>query len=336
MSVFIVAELSANHGNNIDIVKKSIVKAREIGCDAIKIQTFRPDQITLDCDNEYFRIDNGTLWDGTTLYNLYKGTYLPWEWHEEIFDYAKKIGITLFSTPFDESAIELLEKCNNPIYKIASFEITDLNLIRKAAECGKPMVISTGIATEEEIIDAISVCKEANNFDITLLQCTSEYPARIEDANLATMVDMKDRFGVKIGLSDHTHGSIVASTAVALGACLVEKHFTIDKRIGGPDEAFSLDAIEFSKLVEEIRAVEKCIGKISYDMNEKKEKNRKFARSLFVVQDVKKGDFISRENVRSIRPGDGIAPKYLDSIIGKRFVTDICRGTPLSLKHVEE
>lgn len=336
MGSFIVAELSANHGNSIDIVKESIVKAKKIGCDAIKLQTFRPEDITLDCDNEYFQINNGTLWDGTTLFNLYKSTYLPWEWHEEIFAYAKEIGIILFSTPFDEKAVELLEKCNNPIYKIASFEINDLNLIYKAAECGKPMIISTGIATEDEIRDAIAVCREANNNDITLLQCTSEYPARIEDANLATMVDMKKRFGVKVGLSDHTYGSIVASTAVALGASVVEKHFTLNKKIGGADALFSLDATEFAKLVEDIRMVEKSIGKVSYEISERKEKSRKFARSLFVVENVKRGDKVTAENVRSIRPGDGIKPKYLNELIGKRFTKDICKGTPLSFEFVED
>lgn len=335
MATFIVAELSANHGGSLDIVKQSILKAKEIGCDAMKIQTFRPETITLDCDNSYFQIRQGTLWDGETLFNLYQSTYLPWEWHKEIFEYAKEKGIILFSTPFDNDAIELLEECNNPIYKIASFEITDVNLIKRAAECGKPIVISTGIATEEEIKEAVDACRQVGNNDITLLQCTSEYPARIEDANLATMVDMGNRFGVKVGISDHSLGSEVASTAVAMGACMVEKHFTLNKTIGGADAEFSLDAEAFAKLVEDIRTVEKIMGKVTYELNEKKLKSRKFARSLFVTENVCDGDEITLENVKSIRPNDGLAPKHLEAIIGKRFNKKLERGTPLSLDDIE-
>ena len=335
MKSFIVAELSANHGHDIEIAKKSILKAKEIGCDAIKIQTFRPDTITIDCDNEYFQINHGTLWDGTTLFHLYEGTYLPWEWHEELYAFARNVGMILFSTPFDEEAIDLLEKCNNPIYKIASFEITDVNLIKKAAECGKPMVISTGIATQNEIADAIDVCRKAGNEDITLLQCTSEYPARIEDANLATMVDMGEKYGVKYGVSDHSLGSVVATTAVAMGACIVEKHFTMDKAIGGADASFSLDASEFADLVQSIRTVEKCIGHVSYELTEKKKNSRKFSRSLFVTENVVAGEIITKENVRSIRPADGISPKYLNEIVGKKFSKDVSRGTPMSWDYVE-
>ena len=222
-----VAEISANHGNQIEIVKKSIQKAKEIGCDAVKIQTYTPDTITLDCDNEYFQIDTGTIWDGTTLHKLYQEAYLPWEWHPELFDYARNIGIILFSTPFDFTAVDLLEECGNPIYKIASFEITDVPLIKYAASKGKPMVISTGIGTEEEIREAVEACRVVGNEDICLLKCTSQYPARIEDANLATMVDMKERFGTKVGLSDHTMGDSVALAAAALGAELIEKHFIL-------------------------------------------------------------------------------------------------------------
>lgn len=336
MGAFIVAELSANHGNDINIIKKSIETAKEIGCDALKIQTYRPDTITVDCDNEFFQIKNGTLWDGETLYSLYGKAFLPWEWHMEIFSYANMIGMPVFSTPFDDSAIELLEECGNPIYKIASFEITDINLIRRAALCGKPMVISTGIATEQEIEDAVKTCRDAGNNDITLLQCTSEYPAKLEDANLATMVDMKEKFGVKVGISDHTNGSIASCTAVAMGACFVEKHFILDKDIGGVDAAFSLDAAEFAELVKDIRNVEKCIGKATYELSEKKKNSRKFARSLFVVKDVVAGEIVSKDNIKSIRPGDGIAPKYLNEIIGKKFNHNINKGTPLSFEDIEK
>lgn len=335
MKTFIVAELSANHGNDIEIVKKSLIKAKNIGCDAMKIQTFKPEYITLDCEEDYFKINNNTIWDGNTLYNLYKSTYLPWEWHDELYDFANKIGMILFSSPFDEKAVELLERNNNPIYKIASFEITDTNLIEKVAKCGKPVFISTGIASENEIEEAVDVCRKAGNNDITLLQCTSDYPAKHEDANLATMVDMKKRYGVKVGVSDHSIDNVIATTAVAMGASVVEKHFTLDKTIGGADASFSLDAIEFEKLVYDIRTVEKCIGTVSYELTEKKIRNRKFSRSLFVIKNVKAGDIISDENVRSIRPGDGISPKYLHKIMGKKFLLDVKKGTPLTFDFFE-
>ncbi len=336
MSTFVVAELSANHGNDINIVKQSIKKAKEIGCDAMKIQTFRPESITIDCDKEYFRLNSGTIWDGETLYNLYTGTYLPWEWHEEIFEYARSIDMMLFSSPFDCAAVDLLEKCGNPIYKIASYEITDLNLIRYAAKTGKPIVMSTGIATEEEIQRAVDTCRAANNNDITLLQCTSEYPAKIEDANLATMVDMQKKFGVKVGVSDHSLENVVVTTGVAMGATMIEKHFTLDRSIGGADASFSLDVEQFTKLVQDIRKVEKVMGKVDYSLTPKRQKNRLYARSLFVVKDVAKGDTITEENVRSIRPANGLSPMYYDDVMGKKFVQDVTMGTPLSFDIIEE
>ena len=269
-STFIVAEISANHGKDINIVKKSIKKAKEIGCNAVKIQTYRPDTITLDCDNEYFRLDTGTIWDGQTLYDLYSDAYLPWEWHKELFEYAENENIVLFSTPFDFSSVDLLEKCNNPIYKIASFEIMDIPLIEYAASKGKPMIISAGIATENEIVEAIDACRRQGNNDITILKCTSQYPAKLEDANLVMINDMKKRFDVKVGLSDHTEGDIAAIVAVAMGAEVIEKHFIIDKNIGGPDSSFSMVPDDFKNMILHIRKAEKTVGEIDYNLSENK------------------------------------------------------------------
>ena len=330
MSVKIVAELSANHNHDINIAKQSIEAAKNVGADAIKIQTYTPDTMTIDCDNEYFKVNQGTIWDGITLFSLYEQAYTPWEWHKELFDFAKKIGIEIFSTPFDKSAVDLLENLGCPIYKIASFEITDTPLIKYVASKGKPMILSVGIATLQEIEEAVAACKSQSNNDITLLQCTSQYPANPEDAELMTMVDMKDRFGVKVGLSDHTMGSEVACVATAMGATLIEKHFILDKDIGGPDASFSMNQEEFAKMVEAVRRVEKIMGHPSYEMTESKKNSRIFARSLFVVKDVKKGEPITEDNVRSIRPGYGMSPKDLEDILGKKFALDICRGTPLS------
>ena len=330
MSVKIVAELSANHNHDINIAKQSIEAAKNVGADAIKIQTYTPDTMTIDCDNEYFKVNQGTIWDGITLFSLYEQAYTPWEWHKELFDFAKKIGIEIFSTPFDKSAVDLLENLGCPIYKIASFEITDTPLIKYVASKGKPLILSVGIATLGEIEEAVAACKNQSNNDITLLQCTSQYPANPEDAELMTMVDMKDRFGVKVGLSDHTMGSEVACVATAMGATLIEKHFRLDKDIGGPDASFSMNQEEFAKMVEAVRRVEKIMGHPSYEMTESKKNSRIFARSLFVVKDVKKGEPITEDNVRSIRPGYGMSPKDLEDILGKKFALDICRGTPLS------
>lgn len=332
---FVVAELSANHANNLDVVKKSIETAHEIGCDAIKIQTEKPENITIDCDNKYFRIDSGTLWDGETLFSLYSKTYLPWEWHKEIFEYGKKVGITVFSSPFDKKAVDLLEECNNPIYKIASFEITDIPLIKYIASKNKPVILSSGIATHNEIIDAISACREMGNNDITLLKCTSSYPADLSEMNILTMADMKNKYGVNVGLSDHSEGYIGAVVAVSLGAKVIEKHFTIDRSLGGPDASFSMEPNDFKEMIKQIRMAETARGNVCYELNEKTLSNRNFARSLFVTEDVKKGQIISESNVRSIRPGNGLPPKYLDTILGSCFTEDIERGTPLSFNHLE-
>ena len=336
MGVKIIAELSANHNHDIEIAKNTIKAARDVGADAIKIQTYTADTLTIDCDNDYFKLSQGTIWDGITLYKLYQKAYTPWEWHKELFDYAYQVGVEIFSTPFDNSAVDLLEELNTPIYKIASFEITDVPLIEYVASKGKQMIISTGIATLDEIKEAVGSCKRMNNEDITLLQCTSQYPAKIEDANLSVMQDLKERFNVKVGLSDHTKGSQVATLAVAAGATVIEKHFILDREIGGPDSSFSMNPEEFEEMVKEIRNVEKIMGEPTYELTEKKKNSRVFARSLFVVEDVKSGDFITEKNVRSIRPGYGISPKYIKDIIGKKFIKDINRGTPMEWELIEE
>lgn len=322
---FIVAELSANHGHKLEVALESVRAAKEAGADAVKIQTYTADTITLNCDADDFKV-KGTLWDGRTLYDLYQEAYTPWEWHQAIFDEAKKCGLICFSTPFDKTAVDFLEDLGNPIMKIASFEITDIPLIEYAAKKGKPMVISTGIAMPEDIELALKTCKDAGNNDITLLKCTSSYPAPIEDANLMTMVDMKQRYGVKVGLSDHTMGYDVAIAAVALGATLVEKHFILDRSIGGPDAAFSMEIREFAAMVKSIRNIEKALGEVVYPADPSMIKGREFSRSLYVAEDVKVGDVITEQNVRSVRPGFGLHPKYLQEMIGKKFAKDSEKG----------
>lgn len=334
-SIEIIAEISANHGHNLSIAKDTIKAAKEAGADAVKIQTYTADTLTIDCDNEFFRIEHNTIWDGTTLYKLYQNAYTPWEWHEELFSYAKKIGIEIFSTPFDSSAVDLLEKLKVKRYKIASPEITDIPLIKYVASKGKPIIISVGIATYEDIVDAIQACKDLENDDITLLQCTSQYPAKVEDANLLVMKDLKERFQVKVGLSDHTEGHEVALVAAAMQVSIIEKHFIIDKNIGGPDASFSMDFQEFKDMVSAVRKVECILGHVSYEIDDLKRSSRDFARSLFVTKDVVKGELVSNENIRSIRPGYGLSPKYTDSIIGRKFTENIRRGTPLSWDLIE-
>lgn len=328
-SVFIVAELSANHGHDIQIAKDTIKAAKNAGADAIKIQTYTPDTITIDCDNDYFQVKQGTVWDGTTFYELYKEAYTPWEWHQELFDYAREIGMTIFSSPFDKTAVDLLEELNTPIYKIASFEITDIPLIEYVASKGKPVIISTGIATIEEIKEAVDTCKKMGNNDVTLLKCTSAYPSPYEEMNLLTIPNMKQTFGVNVGLSDHSLGSTVAIGAVALGAKFIEKHVILDRSIGGPDSSFSMEIDEFKEMVDEIRHIESALGEITYDLNEKTKKNREFSRSLFFTEDIKKGEVISKKNMRSIRPGYGLHPRNYNKIIGRQVSKDIDRGTPV-------
>lgn len=327
---FIIAELSANHGGKIEIALDTVRAAKRAGADAIKIQTYTADTITLNSNKDYFKINQGTHWDGMYLYDLYSEAHLPWDWHSKIFEVAKEEGIICFSSPFDKSAVDFLEDLKTPIYKIASFEITDIPLIEYAASKGKPMIISTGIAEEKDIELAIETCKNVGNDDITILKCTSAYPANPKDANLLTIPDIKNRFGVKVGLSDHTMGIEGPLVAIALGATVIEKHFILDKSIGGPDAHFSLDEKEFTQMVKAVRISEKMLGVVDYEMTEKKLKSRQFSRSLFIVKDVKVGEKISRENVRSIRPSFGLHPKNFSKVIGKKFNNDFEKGTPLS------
>lgn len=331
---FIIAELSANHNGSKQTAIDSIIAAKKAGANAIKIQTYTADTLTLNCDAPDFLLGKG-LWEGETFYTLYQKAYTPWEWHEEIFRVAQEEGLVCFSTPFDKTAVDLLEELNNPIYKIASFEITDIPLIKYIASKHKPIILSTGIAMEEDIMLALNTIRAEGCNDITLLKCTSAYPAPIEDANLLTIPDMKQRFGVKVGLSDHTEGSIVPMAAVALGAEVVEKHFIIDRSIGGPDSAFSMEADEFRQMVENIRQVEKSLGYIKYPTDPSKIKGREFCRSLYVAEDIKAGDIITERNVRSVRPGYGLHPKYLFELIGCKVKYDLKVGDRMSWDVVE-
>lgn len=330
MSTFIIAELSANHNGDLDLAIKTIQQAAQCGVDAVKLQTYTADTLTIDHDGPGFVIEGG-LWDGRRLHELYLEAFTPWEWHERLFEVARKCGLVCFSSPFDASAVDLLEDLGNPIYKIASFEITDIPLIEYAASKGKPMVISTGIATDQEILDALDACRRMGNEQVTLLKCTSAYPAPIEDANLKTMVDMRSRYGVETGLSDHTTGHSVAVAAVALGATMVEKHFILDRSMGGVDSAFSMEPSEFKLMVDEIRKTEAALGVVDYSLTEKKKAARQFARSLYVVKDIVMGESFTMENVRSIRPGYGLPPKYLREVLGKAARRSIQRGTPLDI-----
>ena len=315
--VYIIAELSANHGGKIEIAKKTIKAAKEIGANAIKLQTYTADTLTLNSDKDDFIIKGGTLWDGKKLYDLYKEAYLPWEWHEELFRYAREIGIDIFSSPFDKTAVDFLEQFEPSTYKIASFEITDYELIRYTASKRRPMIISTGIATIEEIQDAVDICRSEGNDDIVLLKCTSAYPATLEDANLLTIPNLAQTFGVVSGFSDHTLGTTAPVVATTLGAKVIEKHFILDKSIGGADADFSLDKKEFAQMIQAIRESEKLLGKVDYSLTEKKKKSRQFSRSLYVAKDIKKGEVFSEENIRSVRPGYGMHPKYLKDVLEK-------------------
>ncbi|WP_456449422.1 pseudaminic acid synthase [Hydrogenimonas sp.] len=332
---FIVAELSANHAGRIEIAKETIAAAKEAGADAIKLQTYTADTLTLDCDREDFIIKGGTLWDGRTMYELYQSAYTPWEWHGELFEYAKKIGIEIFSSPFDRSAVDFLENFEPVAYKIASFEITDHALIRYAASKGRPMILSTGIATIGEIQEAVGICRSEGNGQIVLLQCTSAYPAPLEDANLRTIPNLAETFGVAAGFSDHTLGITAPVAAVALGAKMIEKHFILDKSLGGPDADFSLDKEAFAAMVEAVRNAEKLLGKVDYTMTERKRKSRQFARSLYVAEDVKAGEIVTEANVRSVRPGYGMHPRHLPEILGKRFRKDVKKGIPMGWDLIE-
>ena len=333
---FIIAELSANHGGEIEIAKETIRAAKRAGADAIKLQTYTADTITLDVKNDYFKIDQGTHWDGQYFYDLYKEASLPWKWHAELFELAKQEGLVCFSSPFDKTAVDFLEDLNNPIYKVASFEITDIPLIEYIASKGKPIIISTGIADLNDVKLAIETCKNVGNNEITILKCTSAYPALAEDANLLTIPDIADKFKVNSGLSDHTLGIEAPVVAVVLGAKVIEKHFILDKNIGGPDAHFSLDEKEFTEMVKAVRKAEQMMGTVDYEMTEKKKKSREFSRSLFVAEDMKKGDVITLDSVRSVRPGYGLHPKYLKEILDKEVNEDLIKGTPFKLEYISK
>lgn len=319
---YIIAELSANHNGSLQTALDTIKVAKEIGANAIKLQTYTADTLTLNCKNDDFMINGGTLWDGKSLYELYEDAYTPWEWHKELFDYARSINIDIFSTPFDKSAVDFLEQFNPSAYKIASFEITDYELVRYVASKQKPIIISIGIATIEEILDVVNICKIEGNENIVLLKCTSQYPAPFEEANLKTISNMKETFGVEVGFSDHTLGVTAPIVAVTLGAKVIEKHFILDKSIGGADCEFSLDKKEFKLLVDVIRDTEKLLGVVDYSLDEKKQKQRRFSRSLYISKDIKKGEIFTLENIKSVRPGYGLHPKYLNEILGKTSLKD--------------
>lgn len=336
VKVIIVAELSANHNGSKKIAIDTIRAAKRAGADAVKLQTYTADTITLDCKTEDFKIKQGTLWDGRYLYDLYEEAYTPWEWHEELFHVAKEEGLLCFSTPFDKTAVDLLEELGNPIYKIASFEITDIPLIEYAASKMKPIVLSTGIAEIDDIELAVGTCRKVGNNDITLLKCTSSYPAPIEEANLCMIRDFTKRFGVKSGLSDHTLGSLAPSLAVAFGAVMIEKHFIMDRAIGGPDASFSMDEKEFRQMVKDVRTAEQAIGSVSYVLTDRQKAGRCFARSLYVAEDMKAGDVITEKNVRSVRPGYGLLPKYLPEILGMHVTKALQKGDAMKMEYIDK
>ena len=334
--VFIVAELSANHNGLIDTAINTIIAAAKSGADAVKLQTYTPDSMTINSKKNDFIINNGSIWDGENFYELYKKAYTPWEWHEKLFEVAREEGLICFSTPFDKSAVDFLEELHNPIYKVASFEITDIPLIDYIASKDKPIILSTGIAEKSDIELALRTIRIRNSNKIVLLKCTSSYPAPIDEANLLTLTDYTKSFGVIPGISDHTLGITAPVVATALGAKVIEKHFILDKSIGGPDSTFSLDQNEFSQMVKNVRDAEKSLGKIEYNLTEKQKKGKDFSRSLYIVKNVKKGEIITNENIRSIRPGFGMHPKMLNKILGRKFKYDMNSGDRLLSSSIEK
>lgn len=333
-SVYIIAELSANHNGDKEVALETIRAAKRTGADAVKLQTYTPDTMTLDVKNDYFMIKQGTAWDGQYLHDLYKTAYTPWEWHQELFDLAAELGLDCFSSPFDKTAVDFLEQFDPPAYKVASFEITDIPLIKYIAEKGRPIIISSGIADWNDLELAVETCKNAGNEQLVLLKCTSAYPAKPEDANLITIPEITKRFGVMSGLSDHTLGIEAPVVAAALGAKIIEKHFILNKEVGGPDAHFSLDEKEFKEMVDAVRNAEKLIGKVDMEMTEGKMKSRNFARSLFVAEDIKAGDKFTATNMRSVRPGVGMHPKHYEEVLGKTANKDLTKGTPLSFDDI--
>jgi pseudaminic acid synthase len=326
---YVIAEISANHNGSIETALELVRTAKNCGADAVKIQTYTPDTITLDCDNEHFQIRSGTIWDGTTLYKLYQEAQTPWEWHQAIFDEARKVGIDCFSSPFDETAVDFLERFDPPFYKIASFEVIHHPLLKKVAETGRPVILSTGMASLLEIAEAVEILGKNGCPEISLLKCTSAYPAPPEEANLSRILHMAQTFNVRAGLSDHTAGSVVAVAAVALGAKIIEKHFCLSRNEPGPDSAFSMEPCEFAEMVQAIRIAEKAVGRITYDPTEREASEIVYRRSLFVAEDIPLGDPLTDQNIRCIRPGNGMLPKYLPNVLGRRAKRDLAKGTPL-------
>jgi pseudaminic acid synthase len=333
-SPFVIAELSANHNGKIDAALRIIQEAKKAGADAVKLQTYKPDTITLNCDSDDFKIKGG-LWDGRTLYDLYDQAHMPWDWHKPLFDRARECGITIFSSPFDNTAIDMLEDLNAPAYKIASFEAVDLPLIKYAASTGKPMVISTGMADEQEIGEAIEAARQGGCKELAILHCVSGYPAPAEDYNLRTIPDMIERFGLVTGLSDHTLGNATAIASVALGASIIEKHFTLNRHGGGPDDSFSLEPNEFKELCASSKTAWNALGRINYGRKSSEQGNITFRRSLYFVRDMKAGEIITSDCIKSVRPGYGMQPKFSEYMIGKKVIADVKKYTPVQLNVLE-
>lgn len=325
---YVIAELSANHNGSLETALSIVEQAAKCGADAVKLQTYRPDTITLDSDLDDFLINDG-LWKNRRLYDLYEEAHLPWEWHKPLFDHARKLGICAFSSVFDESAVDFLEDLNTPAYKIASFEAIDLSLISYAASTGKPMIISTGMANDQEIAESIAAAQDAGCSELAVLHCVSGYPAPVADYNLRTITDMQERFGTVVGLSDHTLGNATAITSIALGACVVEKHFTLDRNGGGPDDSFSAEPEDLRALCANAKEAWQALGRVHYDKKTSEEANVKFRRSLYFVQDLKAGDTIGESDIRSVRPGYGMSPKFKSQVVGRRVATDVVANTPV-------
>lgn len=330
---YIVAEVSANHLQNYDRAEAIIRAAADAGADAVKLQTYTPDTISLDCDSDYFvRVNQGTIWEGTSEYQLYQEAYTPWEWQPKLKAFAEGLGLTCFSSPFDDTAVDFMQEMDMSAYKVASYEINDIPLIRKIARIGKPVIIATGVAYLTDIERALAACKEEGNEQVILLKCTSAYPTPYEDMNISVIPHMAETFDCLTGLSDHSMGSAVAVASTALGARMVEKHLTLSRADGGPDGAFSMEPAEFARMVEEIRIVERAVGKVTYELTDNQKRSRDDMRSLFAVQDIQAGEVFTGENVRSIRPGFGLAPMHYEEVLGQRAKADIAKGTPLTWK----
>ncbi len=334
--VFIIAELSANHNQDFDVAVATIKAAKDAGADAIKLQTYTPDTITIDCDNEYFQINQGTIWDGTTLYKLYEKAYTPWDWQPKLKEVAESVGLVCFSSPFDKTAVDFLEKMDVPAYKVASFEITDIPLIRYIAQKNKPVILSTGVAMKEDIDLAVQTIKEAGNNEIALLKCTSAYPTPLEEVNLRGMPEIEAIYQTVVGLSDHTLGIEMPVAATALGAKIIEKHFILDKDLGGPDAMFSLDPKEFKAMSQAVRNIEKSLGTRSFVLTNRAKKSREHSRSLFVTEDVNEGESLTESNIRSIRPGFGMHPKYWSDVLGRKAKYTLKKGQPLSWDMIKD